>query len=38
MIESSVHVSISGLGVQEYPVLVANIRVHFQVVTEKPIK
>lgn len=38
MIESPVHLSIFGLGVQEYPVLVANIRVQFQVVIEKPIK
>lgn len=38
MIESSVYLSISGLGVREYPVLVANIRVQFQVVIEKPIK
>lgn len=38
MIESSLHLSIFGLVVQEYPVLVANIIVEFQVVIEKPSK
>ena len=38
MIESSLHLSISSLGVQEDPVLVANIIVEFQVVIEKPSK
>ena len=38
MMESSLHLSISSLEVQEYPVLVANIIVEFQVVIEKPSK